>query len=115
MARRSGYRVQIGVRISAADKDFFSDRATEAGLEPSVAIRQILELMNQRMRAGCDFIDALHELKTAWRLHEQTEMDRRISAAQRAMDKISTGPAANDPFFVDAIERIEKFAAGGKS
>ena len=32
----------------------------------SVAARQILELYVQRLRDGGDWIDALHELKSAW-------------------------------------------------
>ena len=61
-------RVQITIRLRPEDKDFFAEETEHCGLEPSVAARQILELVIQRMRAGGDFVDALHELKNTWRV-----------------------------------------------
>lgn len=36
-------------------------------MELSIAVRQLLELAYERLQRGGDWIDALHELKTAWR------------------------------------------------
>ncbi len=66
MPRSSG-RVALTLRLDPEDKAFFAEQAERCGLEPSVAIRQIIELYCQRMREGGDFIDALHELKSAWK------------------------------------------------
>jgi hypothetical protein len=112
MARRQGQRVQIGVRVSATDRDYFAGRAQQAGLEPSVAVRQILELVNQRMRAGCDFIDALHELKTAWGVPHQSEIERRIAAAQKALGELQS--TSTQAATLQAIETVERVTAGAK-
>lgn len=66
MTRQSS-RAALTLRLDPEDKEFFARQARECGLEPSVAIRQIIEIYCQRMRDGGDFIDALHELKTALR------------------------------------------------
>ena len=66
MAKTTG-RVALTLRLDPEDKEFFAEQAERCGLEPSVAIRQIIELYCQRMRDGGDFIDALHELKSAWK------------------------------------------------
>lgn len=58
-------RVQLSVRLKSEDKDFFAAEAEACGLEPSIAARQIIELVIRRMREGGDFVDALHLLKTA--------------------------------------------------
>lgn len=65
-------RVQLSVRLDVGDKEFFAAATEQCGLEPSVAARQLLELVVQRMRAGADYIDVLHELKTHWRLPRRT-------------------------------------------
>lgn len=67
MATDAG-RVQLSVRLDADDKEFFAQATEACGIEPSVAARQLLELVVQRMRGGADYIDALHELKTLWKL-----------------------------------------------
>ena len=71
-------RVQLSVRLDAADKDFFQTATEECGLEASVAARQLLELVVQRMRAGGDYLDALHELKTLWRVPNRAREPGRI-------------------------------------
>lgn len=71
-------RVQMTVRLRTADKEFFAANTELCGIEASVAARQILELVIQRMRAGGDFVDALHELKTTWRVPRQDEIERRL-------------------------------------
>ncbi|MGA1341832.1 MAG: hypothetical protein ACO33A_02115 [Hyphomonas sp.] len=63
---KSNNRVPLTVRLDPDDKDFFAQHAERCGIEPSVAARQILELYVQRLRDGGDWIDALHELKSAW-------------------------------------------------
>ena len=68
MAAEDTARVQITIRLRPDDKVFFAEETEDCGLEPSVAARQILELVIQRMRAGGDFLDALHELKSVWRV-----------------------------------------------
>jgi hypothetical protein len=61
-------RVQLSVRLDAGDKEYFSAATELCGLEASVAARQLLELIVQRMKRGGDFIDAVHELKSVWKL-----------------------------------------------
>lgn len=63
---KSANKVPITVRLAPDDKDFFTEHAERCGIEPGVAARQILELYVQRLREGGDWIDALHELKSAW-------------------------------------------------
>jgi len=71
VARKATNRVQLSVRLDATDREFFSENTEACGLEPSVAARQLLELVVQRMRQGGDYVDALHELKTLWRLPQR--------------------------------------------
>lgn len=66
-------RVQLSVRLDQGDKEFFTAATEECGLEASVAARQLLELVVQRMRAGADYLDALHELKTLWKVPSRAE------------------------------------------
>lgn len=110
MPRRSGHRVQLSVRLSESDKDYFGAQAEAAGLEPSVAIRQILELVIQRMRTGRDFLDAVHELKTAWGVPAQSEIDRRIAAAQKALSELNS---RDDQ--VALLDTIEQFGRTRRS
>jgi hypothetical protein len=58
-------RVQLTVRLNADDKQLFSAATQASGFESGVAVRAILELCIARIRAGTDFIDVLHILKTA--------------------------------------------------
>ena len=62
-------RVQMTIRLKESDKAFFQAGAEMCGLEAGVAVRQIVELVVQRMRAGGDYIDALHELRRTWAPH----------------------------------------------
>lgn len=71
-------RVQMTIRLKQADKDTLAASAELCGLEAGVAVRQILELVAQRMRAGGDYLDALHELKQTWRVPRQAEIERRL-------------------------------------
>lgn len=66
MARPDANRVQLSVRLDREDKVFFQERCEASGIEASVAARQLIELMVQRMHAGGDYIDALFELRCAW-------------------------------------------------
>lgn len=76
-------RVQMTIRLNAEDKAFFAAGAEACGIEGGVAVRQVLELVIQRMRVGGDFLDALHELKTVWRVPRQEEIAKRIAGLQR--------------------------------
>ena len=57
---------QLSVRLHERDKRAFSEATERCGMDPSVAGRLLVELVVQRLERGGDFIDALHELKTAW-------------------------------------------------
>lgn len=57
---------QFSVRLHERDKTLFTQGTERCGMDPSVAVRQIVELAVQRLEKGGDFIDALHELKRAW-------------------------------------------------
>lgn len=57
---------QFSVRLHERDKQRFSEATESCGMDPSVAVRQIVELAVQRLDEGGDFLDALHELKKAW-------------------------------------------------
>lgn len=59
-------RLQFSVRVSERDKNVFSAHVERCGMDPSVAVRTLVELAVQRLERGGDFIDALHELKKAW-------------------------------------------------
>lgn len=58
-------RQPISIRLRPEDKAFFSECAEQAGLEPSVAARQLLELFIRAMRAEGDFIGTLSKLNRA--------------------------------------------------
>ncbi len=60
-------REPLTVRLRAEDKEFFSSASERSGLEPSVAARQILELVIQRMRSDGDFVVTLGTLNGALR------------------------------------------------
>lgn len=66
-------RVQFSLRLRESDKLAFSTAAERCGMDPSVAARTLLELVVQRIDAGGDMIDALHELKTAWHVPRYVE------------------------------------------
>lgn len=60
-------RVVLTVRMRPEYKDVFSQAAENSGLEPGTAARQVLELMAGRLREDGDFLQALLEMKAAWR------------------------------------------------
>lgn len=61
-------RVPLTVRISPADKAFFTEATAAAGLEAGTAARQIIELVTRYMRAtGADYIEALTTLNAAFK------------------------------------------------
>ena len=63
-------RVPLTVRLRPDDKDFFTEAAEQSGLEPSIAARQVLEIVINRLRTGGDFVDAVHAMKNALREHQ---------------------------------------------
>ena len=75
-------RVQFSVRLKPSDKEAFNAAAERCGLDPSAAARALLELVVQRVESGGDMLDALHEIKTAWRVPRQDEIEARL--AQKA-------------------------------
>lgn len=64
-------RVHLSVRVAPKHKALLQTRAEESGMELSIAVRQLLELAYERLQRGGDWIDALHELKTAWRQNDK--------------------------------------------
>jgi ABC-type sugar transport system substrate-binding protein len=106
---KDAYRVQITVRLKPEDKDYFSTATQRVGMDPSVAARQILELVVERMRRGGDFIDALHELKVRWNVPGQSEVERRIAAAQKALGEFKS--REEQEAILETIEQFEKTRA----
>lgn len=84
-------RVQMTIRLKESDKDFLAAGAEQCGIEAGVAARQILELVVQRMRAGGDYIDALHELKSIWSVPREPANDVAPSLAQRRNKRFPRG------------------------
>jgi hypothetical protein len=74
-----GRRVQFSIRLKPEDKETFAEATERCGIDPSVAARQILELVVQRIEAGGDYLDAIHELKTVWRVPRQDDLERRLT------------------------------------
>jgi hypothetical protein len=60
-------RVALTVRMRPDHKIVFSQAAENAGLEPGTAARQVLELIAGRLKEDGDFLQALLEMKAAWR------------------------------------------------
>lgn len=100
-------RVQFSVRLRPEDKEAFAAATEKCGIDPSVAARQILELVVQRIALGGDFLDALHELKTAWGVPRKSELEVRLAALNRAFVSGSTSPA-DQSVLADKIEAIEQ-------
>jgi hypothetical protein len=60
-------RVPLTVRLKPDDKAFFTTLTERSGLEPSIAARQVLELVIQTMRSDGDFVITLNTLNAALR------------------------------------------------
>lgn len=60
-------RVPLTIRLRPDDKEFFTELAERSGLEPSIAARQVIELMIQKMRTDGDFVVTLGTLNGALR------------------------------------------------
>ena len=99
-------RVQFSVRLRPEDKEAFAAATEKCGIDPSVAARQILELVVQRIALGGDFLDALHELKTAWGVPRKSELELRLAALNRAF--VSLTPSSDQSTLVDKIEAVEQ-------
>jgi hypothetical protein len=102
----SDVRVQFSLRLSSRDKERFSAAAERCGLDPSAAARQLIELVVQRIDAGGDFIDALHELKTVWGVPKQSELEVRLEGLAKAL--ASFRPPEDQSALVDKIEAVER-------
>ncbi len=99
-------RVQFSIRLSRRDKERFSAAAESCGLDPSAAARQLIELVVQRVDAGGDLIDALHELKSVWDVPKITDLERRLDAISAALANFE--PPADPTALVDKIEAVER-------
>lgn len=75
MSRPDANRVQLSVRLDVEDKKLLASKCEADGIEASVAARQILELLCQRLRAGEGYIELLARLKAA--LHSGVATARR--------------------------------------
>lgn len=101
-----GRRVQFGMRLRPHDKEVFSAAAERCGIDPSGAARQIIELVVQRLEAGGDLLDALHELKTAWGVPRKSPIELRLAALNRALVHFSS---TQDPSALETkIEAVEQ-------
>ena len=58
-------RSPLTVRLRPEDKEYFSTLTEQSGLEPSIAARQVLELVIQAMRSDRDFVVTLNTLNGA--------------------------------------------------
>ena len=54
------------MRLHENQKKLFAEATERCGIDASVAARQLLELLIQRLESGGDYIDALYELKKTW-------------------------------------------------
>lgn len=60
-------RAPLTVRLRPEDKEYFYTLTERSGLEPSIAARQVLELVIQAMRNDQDFVVTLNTLNGALR------------------------------------------------
>ncbi|MBI3439796.1 MAG: hypothetical protein HY054_14310 [Proteobacteria bacterium] len=105
MAEFEGRRVQFSMRLRPQDKDTFSAAAEQCGIDPSVAARQLIELVVQRIELGGDLLDAIHELKTAWGVPRRSPIQNRLAALNRAVANFT--PSNDLSSLEDKIEAIE--------
>lgn len=68
-------RVQMSIRLQPEQKERFAEAAESCGMDPSVAARQLLELVIERVEHGGDMLDALYEIRKA--LREANKSDNR--------------------------------------
>jgi len=66
-------RAQLSIRMNLEDRDLLADEAATSGLDVSAAARMVLELTLQRIRAGGDLLDAVHEMKNCFSEAEKKE------------------------------------------
>jgi hypothetical protein len=99
-------RVQFSIRLRPEDKAAFSEAAERCGIDPSVAARQLIELVVQRLQSGGDLFDAIHELKSTWRVPRRSELEIRLDALTKALSTFK--PADDQTALVDKIEAVEK-------
>jgi hypothetical protein len=95
-------RPQITIRRA---KERFSRAAEQAGVDPSAAARQLIELVVQRIDSGGDLMDALHELKTTWDVPKKSKLETRLEALTSALATFQ--PPDDDRSLVDKIAAVE--------
>ena len=95
----------LSVRIPEKAKEALSKATAAAGVDPSIAIRQVVEMMVRRFEAGADFWDVMHEMKSAMDT-KQTEIERRLAAAHRALAEFKPAPAQDE--LLSRIDELER-------
>lgn len=96
----------LSVRIPERDKAALVAAAAECGVEPSVAIRQVVDLMARRFEAGADFWDVMREMKAALQGPRPSEIERRIAAVQRALAEWK--PADAQEGLLEQLDELER-------
>ena len=99
-------RVQFSFRLGAREKERFSRAAEQCGVDPSAAARQLIELVVQRLDAGGDLIDAMHELKTTWGVPRRSELEARLDSLTKALATFK--PPEDQRALVDKIAAVEE-------
>jgi antitoxin component of RelBE/YafQ-DinJ toxin-antitoxin module len=74
-----GNKVAMSIRMNAEDKEILISEAAKCGLDVSSAVRMILELTAQRLRAGGDFLDATYELKQCFAEAIKEQQDKKAA------------------------------------
>ncbi|MGD2132953.1 MAG: hypothetical protein PVI23_09180 [Maricaulaceae bacterium] len=67
-------RVPITVRLRPGDKEVFVEAAEKCGLEPSIAARQVLELLVMKLKRENNLLSALLQIQ------QTLDQDERKSA-----------------------------------
>lgn len=99
-------RTQFSFRLGAREKRRFSDAAEQCGMDPSSAARALVELVVQRLDAGGDFLDAIHELKSAWGVPRQSDLEMRLESLTKTLATFK--PRGDQEALLDKIEEVER-------
>ena len=77
-------KIDLTLRISAADYATLTAATTECGQDPAAAIRQIIALLARRIEAGGHYFQAMSELREAWmQPSEKAEIEELIQANRK--------------------------------
>lgn len=96
----------LSVRVPERDKAALVAASTACGVDASVAVRQVVELMARRFEAGADFWDVMAELKAALQPSHDSEIERRITAAQKVLADLV--PANDQSSLLDRLAALEQ-------